>query len=183
MGGRLEGKVAVVTGGANGIGAGTVRRFVEEGARCVVSDVQDEPGRALAAELGDATCYVHADVAVEADIANLVDAAVLQNFGRLDCMFNNAGILGAVGPIADTTSEAWHRTIDVLLTSVFLGTKYAAGAVVPRRAPARGSAPRHHQHGRRARRPRPARLHDREARRRRADPVRRRRARPAPASA
>ena len=130
MSARLEGKVAVITGGANGIGAGTVRRFVEEGARCVVSDVQDEPGRALVAELGDATCYVHADVAVEADIANLVDAAV-QNFGRLDCMFNNAGILGAVGPIADTTSEAWHRTIDVLLTSVFLGIKYAARAMIP----------------------------------------------------
>ena len=130
MTGRLDGKVAVITGAASGIGAGTVRRFVEEGARCVVADVQDEAGRALAAELGDATRYVHADVAVEANVANLVDAAV-EHFGRLDCMFNNAGILGAVGPIAETEAAAWRRTMDVLLTSVFFGIKYAARVMIP----------------------------------------------------
>ena len=128
--GRLGGKVAVITGAASGIGAGTVRRFVAEGARCVIADVQDEPGHALAAELGDSARYLHADVAVEADVANLVDAAV-EHFGRLDCMFNNAGILGAVGPIAETESAAWRRTIDVLLTSVFFGIKYAARVMIP----------------------------------------------------
>jgi NAD(P)-dependent dehydrogenase (short-subunit alcohol dehydrogenase family) len=129
MTGRLEGNVAVVTGGASGIGAGTVRRFVEEGARCVVADLQDDAGQALATELGDATHFVHADVAVEDDVANLVDTAV-KHFGRIDCMFNNAGILGAVGPIAETDTDAWRRTMDVLLTSVFFGIKYAARAMI-----------------------------------------------------
>ncbi|HEU5265409.1 MAG TPA: glucose 1-dehydrogenase [Jatrophihabitans sp.] len=130
MTGRLDGKVAVVTGAASGIGAGTVRRFVQEGARCVLADVQDDAGQALAAEFGDAARYVHADVAVEADVASLVGAAVEQ-FGRLDCMFNNAGILGAVGPIAETETDAWRRTMDVLLTSVFFGIKYAARVMIP----------------------------------------------------
>ncbi len=127
---RLAGKVAVVTGGASGIGAGTVRRFVEEGARCVIADIQDSPGSALADEFADAAVYVHADVAVEQDVADLVDVAVAR-FGRLDCMFNNAGILGAVGPIAQTDTAAWQRTLGVLLNSVFYGIKHAARVMIP----------------------------------------------------
>src|SRR5207344_2317961 len=69
MAGRLEGKVAVITGAASGIGAGTARRFVEEGARCVLADLQDEPGQRLAAELGEGAAYVHADVSQEDDVA------------------------------------------------------------------------------------------------------------------
>ena len=126
---RLAGKVAVVTGAAGGIGEGIVRRFVDEGARCVVVDLQDERGTALADELGDAATYVHADVASEPEVAGAVAAAV-ERFGRLDIMVNNAGILGVVGPIADTTAESWLRTMDVLATSVFYGVKHAARAMI-----------------------------------------------------
>ena len=73
MGNRLHGKVAVVTGGASGIGAGTVRRFVDEGARVVIADLQDDAGQALAAELGDGTRFIHTDVTREADVAAAVD--------------------------------------------------------------------------------------------------------------
>ena len=118
-----------MTGAAGGIGEGIVRRFVEEGARCVVVDLQDERGVAFADELGDAVTYVHADVAVEADVAAAVAAAV-DRFGRLDVMVNNAGILGVVGSIVDTTAESWLRTMDVLATSVFYGVKHAARAMI-----------------------------------------------------
>jgi NAD(P)-dependent dehydrogenase (short-subunit alcohol dehydrogenase family) len=130
MTGRLEGKVAVITGGASGIGAGTARRFLSEGARVVVADLQVDSGKQLAGELGERARFVEADVAVEEDVAGAVDRAVAE-FGRLDCMFNNAGILGIVGPIAETPVEAWDRTVAVLLRSVFLGMKHAARVMVP----------------------------------------------------
>jgi NAD(P)-dependent dehydrogenase (short-subunit alcohol dehydrogenase family) len=128
--GRLEGKVAVVTGAASGIGAGMARRFVAEGASVVLADVQEERGRQVAAGLGPATRFVRADVTEESDVAAVVDLAVAE-FGRLDCMCSNAGIVGAVGPIAETTVEAWDRTVAVLLRSAFLGTKHAARVMVP----------------------------------------------------
>lgn len=130
MSGRIEGKVAVVTGGAGGIGAGTVRRFAEEGACVVVADLEIAAGQQLVGELGDVARFVHADVSEEAAVAAAVDCAVAE-FGRLDCMFNNAGILGAVGPIARTSVEAWDRSVAVLLRSVFLGMKHAARVMVP----------------------------------------------------
>jgi len=133
MTGRLEGKVAVVTGGASGIGEGTVRRFLEEGARCVIGDLQGERGSELARELGAETLFVHADVSDEAQVADLVRQAVA-HFGRLDCMVNNAGILGAVGPIAQTETAAWQRTMDVLLNSVFYGIKHAARVMIAQRS-------------------------------------------------
>jgi NAD(P)-dependent dehydrogenase (short-subunit alcohol dehydrogenase family) len=127
--GRLDAKVAVITGGASGIGEGTVRRFVEEGARVVIADLQVELGEALAADLGDVTRFCQTDVTVEADVEGAVRAGV-DEFGRLDCMFNNAGIVGAVGPIAETPVEAWDRTIAVLLRGVFLGMKHAAPVMI-----------------------------------------------------
>lgn len=130
MSGRLDGKVAIVTGGANGIGEGSTRRFVEEGARVVIVDLQEEPGLALAKELGDAVRFVRTDVTEEDDVAAAVDHAVTE-FGRLDVMFNNAGIVGVIGRIADTSTDGWDHTVAVLLRGVFLGTKHAARVMVP----------------------------------------------------
>ena len=130
MVGRLEGKVALVTGGANGIGEATVRRFVEEGARVVIADIQREPGRALAAELGGSTRFIETNVTSESQIAAAVALAV-SDFGRLDVMFNNAGIVGAIGRIADTPIEDWDSTVAVLMRGVFLGIKHAARVMVP----------------------------------------------------
>jgi len=121
--GRLEGKVAVITGGASGIGEASARLFAAEGAEVVVADVQDERGGRLASELG--VEYVHVDVTREDDVEAAVSHAV-DVYGRLDCMFNNAGIAGAVGPIESVTAEAFDRTVAVLLRGVFLGVKHAA---------------------------------------------------------
>lgn len=128
--GRLAGKVAVVTGGASGIGAGTVRAFHAEGARVVIADVQTEAGRALAAELGEAVLFRRADVSDEESVRDLVDAAV-EHFGRLDVMFNNAGIIGAVGPIDRTRMDDADLTIAINLRGVLLGMKHAARVMKP----------------------------------------------------
>lgn len=128
MTGRLDGRVAVITGGASGIGEGTVRRFVEEGARCVIADLQIDRATSLAGELGDSCLPMSADVSSEADVEQLVDTCV-EHFGALDVMFNNAGILGAVGPITEVSAEGWDRTIGVMLTGVFYGIKHAARAM------------------------------------------------------
>ena len=133
MPGRLEGHVAVITGAASGIGRATAHRFVEEGARVVVADIQVDAGTAVAEDLGDAARFLATDVTMEAQVAAAIDLAV-DVWGHLDCMFNNAGVIGAVGPLVDTTAEAWNRTIDVLLTSAFYGTKHAARVMIPARS-------------------------------------------------
>jgi NAD(P)-dependent dehydrogenase (short-subunit alcohol dehydrogenase family) len=131
--GRLDGKVAVITGGASGIGAGTARRFVAEGAHVVLADLQADAGKELADELGEAARFAQTDVTREDDIAAAVDLAVGE-FGRLDVMFNNAGIVGVIGPIADTPAEGWDQTVAILLRGVFLGMKHAARVMVPQRS-------------------------------------------------
>jgi NAD(P)-dependent dehydrogenase (short-subunit alcohol dehydrogenase family) len=130
MGNRLDGKIAVITGAASGIGAASARRFVEEGAKVVVADVQTDLGRAVADELGDAARFVECDVTDEAAVTGAIELAI-DLWGRLDVMFNNAGVIGAIGPIADTDSDDWRRSIDILLHSVFYGCKHAAGVMVP----------------------------------------------------
>ena len=130
MSDRLDGMVAVITGAASGIGAGTARRFVAEGASVVLADIQQELGESLAAELGDSALFALTNVTSEDDVAATVDMAVDQ-WGRLDVMFNNAGILGAVGSIAHTPLQNWEETISVLLTGAFLGSKYAARVMAP----------------------------------------------------
>lgn len=125
MGERLLNKTALITGGASGIGEGTARMFVDEGARVVIADMQDEAGQALATELGDAARFVHCNVTSEDDVAAAVDFAVAE-FGSLDVMFNNAGIVGPVGRIAETDVDAWDNGISINLRGVFLGTKHAA---------------------------------------------------------
>ncbi|MFT7653145.1 MAG: xanthoxin dehydrogenase [Limisphaerales bacterium] len=127
---RLEGKVAAITGAASGFGAGAARRFAAEGAKVVLGDIQNEAGQAIADELGDSAIFVNCNVTEEADIANLVDTAVEQ-FGKLDIMYNNAGIVGTVGPIATTPADEWKFTVDILLNGVFYGCKHAARVMTP----------------------------------------------------
>jgi xanthoxin dehydrogenase len=130
---RLQDKVAVITGGAMGIGASTVERFVAEGCRVVVGDIQRERGEAFTAQFGDAAQFGLCDVTNEDEVAQLVDLAVNQ-FGQLDIMFNNAGIVGAIGPIDTSLTEEWAATMDVLLNGVYYGMKHAARVMKPRRS-------------------------------------------------
>jgi len=128
--GRLKGRGALITGGASGLGEATVRLFAREGARVLIADVQDERGRQLAEELGEAALYQRTDVSDEATVAAGVDRAVAE-FGRLDCIFNNAGIVGAVGPIDETPVEEYDATMAINLRGVFLGMKHAARVMKP----------------------------------------------------
>ena len=122
--GRLDDKVAVITGGASGIGAGTVHRFAEEGAKVLIADLDEDKGTALADELGASGAYLRTDVSQEEDVAAMI-AEATDRWGRLDCLFNNAGFGGALGPISTTTVDDYDLTMDVLLKSVFLGMKHA----------------------------------------------------------
>ncbi len=131
--GRLDGRVAVITGASSGIGAGTARRFVKEGCRVVVADVQLDAGSRLVDELGDAATFVACDVTREDDVAAAVDRAV-ERFGHLDVMFNNAGVIGATGPIARSAMADVDFTIAVILRGTFLGMKHAARVMEPRRS-------------------------------------------------
>jgi NAD(P)-dependent dehydrogenase (short-subunit alcohol dehydrogenase family) len=131
MAGRLEGKVAVITGGVSGIGLGTVELFIAEGARVVAADIQDEKGRMLAQRFGDRLRYVRCDVTVEADIAAAVGLAASE-FGGLDILFNNAGISDGMRTIADIEAEKWSWIFDVLVRGPALGMKYAAPLMIER---------------------------------------------------
>lgn len=125
--GRLEGKIAIVTGAADGIGHAISEAMVREGAHVFVSDIDDAKGITFVDAIrraGGSADYVHCDVAVEADIANLVDAAV-DTKGRLDILVNNAAIAIGGMPVYEMTDEQWHRLMAVNLTSVFRGCKYA----------------------------------------------------------
>lgn len=128
MAGRIDGKVAVITGGASGIGEGSVRLFAEEGGRVVVADIQDERGQALVESIGGETSYVHADVSVEAEVQGAV-AHAIDRFGRIDAIFNNAGFGGALEGILDVEEESYDQTMDGLLKGVFFGIKHAARAM------------------------------------------------------
>ncbi len=130
MGSRLEGKVAAITGAASGFGETAARLFVSEGCRVALGDIQEQAGAAVAEALGDAAVFVRCDVTSEDDVANLVDTAVTA-FGRLDIMYNNAGIVGAVGPIDTTPTDEWKATLDILLNGVFYGVKHAARVMKP----------------------------------------------------
>jgi NAD(P)-dependent dehydrogenase (short-subunit alcohol dehydrogenase family) len=124
MAGRLNGKIAVITGATSGIGAATARLFVAEGARVVIAGRSKERGEALARELGESAMFHRADVMHEAEIAALIDAAV-NRFGRLDCLFNNAG--GSTpGEIDSITEEQFDYGMKLLVGSVMFGIKHAA---------------------------------------------------------
>ncbi|XP_051131013.1 short chain aldehyde dehydrogenase 1-like [Andrographis paniculata] len=132
---RLEGKVAVVTGGASGIGECTARLFVQHGAKVIIADVQDELGQAACRSIGppEVISYVHCDVADEAQVENAVDAAV-SRFGKLDVMFANAGVPGNNDPqILATDYQDFRRVFDVNVFGAFLCAKHAARVMTARR--------------------------------------------------
>ena len=134
MGDRLAGKVAVITGGASGIGKATVERFLDEGASVVFADLNDQTGKNFLGELneaglGDRARFIRTNVSVKADVEAAVKYAV-DEFGRLDIMFNNAGVGGAFGKVTDLELEDWDFTFSVLMRGVFLGTKHAARVMI-----------------------------------------------------
>jgi len=131
---RLDGKVAIITGGARGQGAAAARRFVEEGARVTIADIRDELGKELADELGDAALYQHLDVTSEEDWTAAVEAT-RSAFGRVNVLVNNAGIL-KFGSIVDTPLADYELLVRVNQTGTFLGMR----AVVPAMTEAGGGS-------------------------------------------
>jgi 3alpha(or 20beta)-hydroxysteroid dehydrogenase len=127
MGSRLEGKVALITGAARGQGEAEARRFVEEGARVLLTDVRDDEGEALARSLGAAAAYQSLDVIDEAQWRRAVSTAV-DRFGALHVLVNNAGI-GIVGLLDELSLEDHRRIIDVNLNGVYLGLRTAKSAL------------------------------------------------------
>ena len=132
MTGRLEGRTALITGGAGGIGAATVRRFVAEGANVVIADLLTDAGDELADELGGAARFVVVDVTDERAMAAAVSLAVSE-FGGLDVLFNNAGIIGAVGSIARLDLAQVDHTLAVIVRGTVIGMKCAAQVMIPQR--------------------------------------------------
>jgi len=125
--GRLDGKVAIITGAASGIGRGTAMRFAGEGAAVVIGDLNVEGGEAAVRdckEHGGRAVFQKADVSSEFEVKSLVARAV-KEFGKLDIIYNNAGIGGAVGPLEKISVEDWDKSIAILLRSVFLGIKHS----------------------------------------------------------
>lgn len=121
---EFEGKTAVITGGASGIGEASARLFVAEGGNVVIADMQAARGSALAEELGAAARFVEVEVRQEDQVKATVDCAV-ETWGRLDCMFNNAGFGGVLGKIEEVPVDEFDMTMDVLVRGVFLGMKHA----------------------------------------------------------
>jgi 3(or 17)beta-hydroxysteroid dehydrogenase len=127
---RLQGKIALISGGARGMGAVEARLFAKEGAKVTIGDVLEDEGRKLEAEInatGGVALFVRLDVTREADWQKAVEATV-NRFGKLDVLVNNAGISGR-GRVEDTAVEEWDRVMDVNAKGVFLGTKVAIPAM------------------------------------------------------
>ena len=123
---RLEGKVALITGAASGLGQATVERFIQEGAKVTICDIQDQLGQALSDRFAAETIFCSCDVTKENDVD-----ATISRFGQLDAVFHSAGIIGAVGPISTTLADEWRCSIDVLLHGTFDTIKHAARVLIP----------------------------------------------------
>ncbi|OMO82445.1 Short-chain dehydrogenase/reductase SDR [Corchorus capsularis] len=130
---RLQNKVAIITGGASGIGASTARVFHGNGAKVVIADIQDNKGKSLAEELGPNASFIHCDVSNENDVRNLVDSTTAKQ-GKLDIMYNNAGILGStMSSIPDKTKFEIDQVIGVNLVGSMFGAKHAARVMMSQR--------------------------------------------------
>ena len=130
--GELQGKIAIVTGASSGIGKAAVELFAKEGAVVIAADVTDDAGQRLADEIAGrhGTCaYAHVDVSKESDVEAVMHLA-LSEYGRLDVLFNNAGIEGEQAPTAEASLDNWERVINVNLRGVFLGMKHGIQAML-----------------------------------------------------
>ncbi|XP_065857285.1 short chain aldehyde dehydrogenase 1-like [Euphorbia lathyris] len=130
---RLEGKVALITGGASGIGKSTVKLFIKHGAKVVIADIQDDLGSSLSKQLGsdETISYIHCDVTSDSDVQNAV-AFTVSKYNKLDIMFSNAGICGkSTSTIIATENEDFKRVFDVNVYGSFLAAKHAAKVMIP----------------------------------------------------
>jgi 3alpha(or 20beta)-hydroxysteroid dehydrogenase len=128
MAGRLDGKVALISGGARGQGATEARRFVAEGAKVVIGDVLDTEGEAVATDLGDEGAFVTLDVTSEENWQEAVDSTV-DAFGGLHVLVNNAGVLGGFTPLAKTSLDDFMNVLNINLVGTFLGMRTAVPAM------------------------------------------------------
>jgi len=131
---RLEDKVAIITGGASGIGEAIVRLFTKHGAKVIIADISDESGRKLAESLSPPATYVHCDVSKEQDVSAAVDLAI-EKHGQLDIMYNNAGTIDfvSVESVAEYEMEEFDRVMSINVRGVMLGIKHAARVMIPRK--------------------------------------------------
>ncbi|KAH0734232.1 hypothetical protein KY285_009939 [Solanum tuberosum] len=130
---KLEGKVAIITGGASGIGAATARLFVQHGAKVVIADIQNDLGNSLVRQIGteQTIVYVHCNVSIESDVKNVVDATITK-FGKLDIMCSNAGVLGKpISSILDVDHDIIKDVFDVNVVGAFFCAKHAARVMIP----------------------------------------------------
>ncbi|KAL2536397.1 Short-chain dehydrogenase reductase 3b [Forsythia ovata] len=131
---RLEGKAALITGAASGIGESTVRLFSKHGAKVLIADIQDDLGEEVCKDLGQPSAsFVHCDVTKESDVEGVVNTAITK-YRKLDIMYSNAGIAGKLEPsILDNEKSEFEKIISVNLIGAFLGAKHAAGVMIPNR--------------------------------------------------
>ncbi|MCA9715969.1 MAG: SDR family oxidoreductase [Myxococcales bacterium] len=130
----MKDKIALVTGGASGIGAATVRAFSRRGAKIVIADIAEEAGHGVVREIeaaGGCARFVHADLTIEQDVIELM-RSISEAFGGLDIAFNNAGALGELGPLEQLTLAGWERTLAVNLTGAFLAARHQAPVMAAR---------------------------------------------------
>ncbi|GLJ48283.1 hypothetical protein SUGI_1019330 [Cryptomeria japonica] len=128
---RLEGKVAIITGGASGIGEASVRLFTKHGAKVIIADISDEAGEKLAESLSPSATFIHCDVSKESDVSAAVDSA-MQKHGRVDIMFNNAGTADVQkGSVAEYDAKQFENVMNVNAKGVLHGMKHAARVMIP----------------------------------------------------
>ncbi|KAL2900099.1 Secoisolariciresinol dehydrogenase [Bienertia sinuspersici] len=132
---RLKGKVAIISGGASGFGKSTAKLFVKHGAKVVICDVEDEQGHCVDREVAEEIIsYIHCDITNEDEVKNLIDLTISKH-GKLDIMFNNAGIFGDTAmSVLETTSENFKKVFETNVYGGFLGAKHAARVMIPRKS-------------------------------------------------